>query len=196
MPGYDNSGVEPLRFDLDMARDLIAESSYGDASNLPEITLYTTGGGGATSRVIEAIVGMYEENLGIRIAIEQTDWATFLMEISRPQNPYQMYSLGWIADYPDPQNFLDVLFHSDSLDNHMGYANPEVDRLLEEARTELDEDRRMSLYREAEQMIVEDAPWVPLHYDMQYNLTKPYVKNMSYPPMIIPRLQHVSIETQ
>jgi len=193
MPGYDNSDLKPLAFDLDKARVLIAESIYGDVDNLPEITLYTTGAGGATNRVIEAIVGMYEQNLGLRIGIEQTDWATFLMEISRPENPYQMYSLGWIADYPDPQNFLDILFHSGSLDNHMGYANPEVDRLLEEARTEQDHDRRVSLYLQAEQMILNDAPWVPLHYDVEYWLTKPYVKGMIYPPMIIPHLQFVSI---
>lgn len=193
MPGYDNSSLEPLEFDPDRAKELIAQSEYEDAGNFPEITVYTTGAGGATSRVIEAIVGMYEENLGIRIGIEQTDWATFLVEISRPENPYQMYSLGWIADYPDPQNFLDILFHSRSMDNHMGYANPEVDGLLEEARTEQDHDRRMDLYLEAEQMILDDAPWVPLQYDVDYWLTKPYVKGMIYPPMIIPYLQYVSV---
>ena len=193
MPGYDNSDLKPLEFDLDKAKQLIAESKYGSVDNFPEITLYTTGAGGATSRVIEAIVGMYEKNLGIKIGIEQTDWATFLVEISRPENPYQMYSLGWIADYPDPQNFLDVLFHSESMDNHMGYSNPEVDRLLEEARTEQDHDKRMALYHKAEQMILNDVPWVPLHYDVEYWLTKPYVKGMIYPPMIIPRLQYVSI---
>jgi len=192
MPGYDNPDLEPLEFDPEKARELIAESKYEDVTNFPEITLYTTGAGGATSRVIEGIVGMYEENLGIRIGIEQTDWATFLVEISRPENPYQMYSLGWIADYPDPQNFLDILFHSESLDNHMGYANPELDGLLEEARTEQDHDRRMALYRQAEQMILNDAPWVPLHYATDYWLTKPYVKGMIYPPMIIPYLQYVS----
>jgi oligopeptide transport system substrate-binding protein len=193
MPGYDNSGLEPLTFDLEAAKELIAESGYEDAGNFPEITIYTTGAGGATSRVIEAIVGMYEENLGIRIGIEQTDWATFLMEISRPENPYQMYSLGWIADYPDPQNFLDVLFHSQSLDNHMGYSNPEVDRVLEEARTEQDHAERMALYLQAEQIILDDCPWVPLQFDVDYWLAKPYVEGMTYPPMIIPYLQYISI---
>jgi len=192
-PGYDNSDLVPLEFDLEKATELIAESRYEDVSNFPEITLYTTGAGGATSRVIEAIVGMYEQNLGVRAAIDQTEWATFLVEISRPDNPYQMYSLGWIADYPDAQNFLDVLFHSESLDNHMGYSSPEVDELLEEARTEQDRDRRMELYRQAEQMILEDAPWVPLHYDVEYWLTKPHVKGMTYPPMIIPKLHYISI---
>jgi oligopeptide transport system substrate-binding protein len=193
MPGYDNADLEPLGFDLAKAKVLIDESEYEDVSLFPEITLYTTGAGGGTSRVIEAIVGMYEENLGIRIGIEQTDWATFLTEISRPENPYHMYALGWIADYPDPQNFLDILFHSESLDNHMGYANSEVDNLLEEARTEQDHDRRMALYRQVEQILLDEAPWVPLEYATDYWLTKPYVKGLIYPPMIIPHLQYVSI---
>jgi ABC-type oligopeptide transport system substrate-binding subunit len=106
-----------------------------------------------------------------------------------------MYDLGWIADYPDPENFLDVLFHSEKSENHMGYSNPELDEFLEKARTEQDPEERLKLYQEAEQLIINDAPWVPLFYEVEYWLTKPYVKGMIYPPMIIPKLQYVSIET-
>jgi oligopeptide transport system substrate-binding protein len=195
MPDYHNEDLEVLSYDPDKALQLIAESKYGDVADLPEITLYVTGAGGATSRMIEAVVGMYKENLGIDIAIQQTEWATFLSDISQEENPYQMYSLGWIADYPDPENFLDVLFHGEKSENHMGYSNPEVDELLEEARTEQDPEERLQLYQEAEQIIINDAPWVPLFYEVEYWLTKPYVKGMIYPPMIIPKLQYVSIET-
>ncbi len=195
MPDYHNENLQVLSFDLDKARELIAASKYGDVANFPEITLYTTGAGGAPSRMIEAITGMYKENLGIDIAIQQTEWATFLSDISQEENPYQMYSLGWIADYPDPENFLDVLFHSEKSENHMGYSNPELDELLEKARTEQDPEERLKLYQQAEQIIINDAPWVPLFYEVEYWLTKPYVKGMIYPPMIIPKLQYVSIET-
>jgi oligopeptide transport system substrate-binding protein len=195
MPDYHNEDLKVLSYDPDKALELIAESQYGDVADLPEITLYTTGVGGAPSRMIEAIIGMYKENLGIEIAIQQTEWATFLSDISQEENPYQMYSLGWIADYPDPENFLDVLFHSEKNDNHMGYSNPELDELLEKARTEQDPEARLKLYQEAEQIIINDAPWLPLFYEVEYWLTKPYVKGMIYPPMIIPKLQYVSIET-
>jgi len=195
MPDYHNEDLKVLSYDPDKALQLIAESKYGNVANLPEITLYTTGVGGAPSRLIEAIVGMYKENLGVDIAIQQTEWATFLSDISQEENPYQMYDLGWIADYPDPENFLDVHFHSEKSENHMGYSNPEVDELLEKARTEQDPEERLKLYQEAEQIIINDAPWVPLFYSVEYWLTKPYVKGMIYPPMIIPTLQYVSIET-
>jgi oligopeptide transport system substrate-binding protein len=195
MPDYHNEDLEVLPYDPDKALELIAESKYGDVADLPEITIYVTGAGGAPSRLIEAIVGMYKENLGVDIAIQQTEWATFLSDISREENPYQMYSLGWIADYPDPENFLDVLFHSEKSENHMGYSNPEIDELLEKARTEQDLEERLKLYQEVEQILINDAPWVPLFYEVEYWLTKPYVKGMIYPPMIIAKLQYVSIET-
>jgi oligopeptide transport system substrate-binding protein len=195
MPDYHNEDLEVLSYDPDKALELIAESKYGDVADLPEITLYTTGAGGATSRLIEAVIGMYKENLGVDVAIQQTEWATFLSDISQEENPYQVYSIGWIADYPDPENFLDVLFHSEKSENHMGYSNPKLDELLEKARIEQDPEERLKLYQEAEQIIINDAPWVPLFYEMEYWLTKPYVRGMIYPPMIIPKLQYVSIET-
>ncbi|MFQ5577759.1 MAG: peptide ABC transporter substrate-binding protein, partial [Anaerolineae bacterium] len=127
VPGYNNPDLVPIPYDPDKALELIAESKYGDVSEFPEITLFTSGVGGSPARITEAIVASYLETLGVEIAIQQTDWPTFLADITRDENPYQMYELGWIADYPDPQNFVDILFHSKSRQNHMGYSNPELD---------------------------------------------------------------------
>jgi oligopeptide transport system substrate-binding protein len=192
MPGY-NENLQGYSYDPEKARQLIAESKYGNVNNLPEITLNVSGGGGATARQVAATVEMYKQNLGVDIAIQQTDWATYLWDLRAHR--YQMFGLtaGWIADYPDPQNFLDVLFHSESRNNDMEYSNPEVDRLLEEARGEQDFEKRMELYQRAEEMILEDAPIVPLTHNAEYWLTKPYVEGMIYPPAIIPKLKYVSI---
>ncbi len=192
MPGY-NENLTGYPYDPEKARQLIAESKYGSISNLPEITLNVSGGGGTAGRQVEAIVEMYKQNLGVNIAIQQTDWATYLWDLRAHR--YQMFGLtaGWIADYPDPQDFLDILFHSESRNNDTEYFNPEVDSLLEEARREQDFEKRMALYQQAEKMILEDAPIVPLTHDADYWLTKPYVKGMIYPPAIIPKLKYVSI---
>lgn len=190
IPGY-NPDLEGLGFDPERARQLLEESAY--AGNLPDVTLHVSGAGGAAPRTIEAIVEMWRQNLGVEVAIEQTEFATFLSDLNRRPNPYQMYSIGWIADYPDPQDFLDILFHCESLDNHSGYCNPEVDRLLEAARLETDEQERFGLYHQAEQLILEDGAWVPLFYGKQYWLTKPYVQDMSFPAAIVPRMKYVSI---
>jgi len=180
-------------YDPEKARQLIAESKYGDVSNFPEIVLNVSGGGGAAARQVEAIVEMLKDNLGVDIVIEQSLWATYLDDLKAHR--YQMFGVtsGWIADYPDPQDFLDILFHSESFDNNHEYSNPEVDRLLEEARVEQDPDKRMKIYQQVEQMIINDAVWVPLSHGMDYWLTKPYVKEMIYPAMIIPKLKYVAI---
>ncbi|MBL7184085.1 MAG: peptide ABC transporter substrate-binding protein, partial [Anaerolineae bacterium] len=109
MPGY-NENLQGYLYDPEKARQLIAESKYGDASNLPEITLSVFGGGGAAARQVAAIVEMYKQNLGVDIAIQQTGWATYLQD--SVAHRYQMFGVtaGWIADYPDPQDFLDILF--------------------------------------------------------------------------------------
>ena len=106
----------------------------------------------------------------------------------------QFFSMGWIADYPDPEDFLDILFHSESGLNHTNYSNPRVDQLLEEARIETDTQRRMQSYEQAEETIVADAPWVPLWHSVDYVLTKPYVKGATYAAAIFPWLSNVSIE--
>ncbi len=192
MPGY-NENLKGYPYDPEKARQLITESQYGDASKLPQITLNISGGGGVADKQVKAIVDMYKQNLGVDIAIQQTDWATYLWDLRAHR--YQMFGLtaGWIADYPDPQDFLDILFHSESRNNDTRYSNPEVDSLLEEAQGEQDFEKRMELYQQAEQIIMDDAPIVPLTHDADYWLTKPYVEGMIYPPVIIPKLKYVSI---
>jgi oligopeptide transport system substrate-binding protein len=189
MPGYDNSDLRGYPFDPERARQLIAQSSYGSVDNLPPITLNVSGAGD----IEEAIVRSYEENLGLTIEVEDMPWPDFLQDLNQRDIPYQMYELGWVADYPDPQNFLEILFHSQSAQNHGGYSNPEVDALLDEARGTLDDDERAALYRQAEQLILDDAVWIPLTFDAGHWLIKPYVQNYRIPPMRVPKFQHVAI---
>jgi len=185
MPGYQRD--KPLlTYDPQRAQQLLSESEYGDASRLPPITLTIGGSGGQLPPTIEAIIAMYHENIGVDIDVVQSEDVL----AGRPQ----FFSIGWIADYPDPENFLDILFHSKSNLNHTGYANPQVDQLLEEARIEMDMTRRMQLYKQAEEIIVAEAPWVPLWHSVNYVLTKPYVKGAVYAPSIFPWLSKVYIE--
>jgi oligopeptide transport system substrate-binding protein len=193
MPGYENPDLSDFEFDPERALELVAESSYGDVSELPEITLSVSGQGGGVGPVIEAIVESYKANLGLELAVEQTPWPDFLADLNDPNAPYQMYQLGWIADYPDPQNFLEVLFHSKSSQNHGGYNNPEVDATLDQARKAQDPAEREALYQKAEQMILEDAAWVPLYFGVENWLVKPYVQGFQVPPLKKPKFQYVSI---
>ncbi len=193
-PGYDPN-LGGYEYDAEKAKRLLSESKYGsNMDEFPDIVLSLPGSFGASvGPPTEAILAMWQETLGIEVEVQQTEWATYLQD--QHEGRFQMYGgSGWVADYPDPENFLDVLLHSESVDNHTNYANPEVDRLLEQARTEQDQAKRFDLYNQAEKLIVADAPWVPLwHGDSGYVLIKPYVKDYFLFPMVIPRLRHVKI---
>jgi oligopeptide transport system substrate-binding protein len=194
MPDYKDTDLKPLDYNLDKAKQLISESKYGDVSNFPDITFYTVGAGGATSRLIEAVVASLKDNLGVQIQVQQTDWATFINDLNDPNNANQIWDLGWIADYADPHDFLDVNFRCDSRQNNTGYCNPDLDKLLDQAASEEDPAKREALYYQAEQIIVTDAPWIPLFYEVQYWLVKPYVKDFYLPPLIKPKLQYYQVE--
>jgi oligopeptide transport system substrate-binding protein len=105
-----------------------------------------------------------------------------------------MFAIGWIMDYPDPEDIIDLLFYSASRQNNTGYANPEVDRIVLDARTELDVTRRLQLYQQAERIILEEAPWIPLFYGQEHYVVKPHVKELDPTFTVIPRLRYVRIE--
>ena len=190
-PGFSES-VSGYEFDPIKAKQLLLESKYGnDLDNLPPITITTPGSFGANvSLDMEVVLAMWEKNLGITTEFQQTEFATFLKDLNKRR--FQMFDIGWIADYPDPENFLDILFYSDSSNNHTNYNNPEVDALLEKARVETDETLRFSIYNDVEQTILDDAPWIPLWYSGErYLLVKPNVHDYLLTPLIIPKLRHV-----
>ena len=192
-PGF-NPDLKGLRFDPIEAKRLLSQSKYPDPAQMPRITLTVPGTGGAIGLDLEAILQMWKENLGLtKVEIQQVEFATFSQETQRKK--YQLFALGWSADYPDPYDFLDILFYSKSTNNHTNYSNPEADRLLLRARTEQDVGKRIALYQKIERTIVNDAPWLLLWFSGErFALVKPYVKNYVIPPFVIERFKDVHIE--
>ena len=191
-PGY-NPEIIGYGFNPERARALLAESKYGaDTSTWPPIILTMPGSfGSAMGPVEEAIMAMWSENLGLEVEILQTEWATYLDDLR--DNRMQMFgSLGWVADYPDPENFLDVLFHSESSTNASKLDVPEIDRILEDARSERDEEKRFQMYRNAEELILEQAPWVLLwHSAGEHYLIKHYLRGYPLTPLVVPKWRYV-----
>ncbi len=195
-PSY-NTDVRGYGYDPERALKLLKQSKYGnDLDNLPRITLSISGSFGADVPLdLEVILSSWEEVLGVTVDIQQTEWATFLQDLQ--DRRYHMFRLGWGADYADPENFLDILFHSKSDNNHTNYNNPEVDALLERARVEPDQVTRFKMYNKIEQMILDDAPWVLLwNTGETYALIKPEVKGYELTPMTIPKYRYVYLEQQ
>lgn len=188
-PGYTDS-IEGLEFDEEAAKAELAMSKYADPATRPRIVLSVSGTGGDVGIGTQVILEMWEKTLGVEVEIQQVEWATYLEDLN--QRKFQLFSLGWQADYPDPQDFLDILFHTESETNHGAYSNAEVDAILEEARVERDGNRRVELYNNAEQMIIDDAPWVPLWYEGESHvLIKPYIKDYRLLPMSVPKFRYV-----
>ncbi len=187
IPGYNEELLDSPAptADLERARELLAESNYGGAENLPPIAAY---GGGWTGTLAE----IAREEFGIEMEVRAYEnFGAFMAALDEENLP--MFGYGWVADYPDPENFLRVLFHSESAENNMNYANPEVDALLEEAAVERDDQRRAELYQQAEQLILADVPAIPIIHGVNHMLVKPYVEGLVVTPMGILDLSTVEL---
>jgi len=192
-PGF-NEQLEGLRHDPVLAKKLLSESKYADPGTRPRIVITIPGTGGTPGLDLEVIINMWLEALGVEVEIQQVEWATYLKDLD--EEKFQAFGgLGWEADYPDPQDFLDILFHSESENNHGLYSSQKADTLLQDARIETDLVKRIDLYQEAEKIIVNDAAWVPLWFaGERHVLIKPYVKGYELTPMTISKMRYVYIE--
>jgi oligopeptide transport system substrate-binding protein len=191
MPGY-NEALEGLDYDVERAKDLIAASKYGDVSNLPPITLTVDGYGNSILSYLGAVIQEWQQNLGVEISVRQLEPEVFLYNLKQEKD--EMFVLGWVADYPDPHNFLDILFHTGSENNIFEYSNPGLDALLDQAAIEQNRAVRLAMYQQAEQLVVDDAPCLPLFHGTNYILVKSYVKGYELSPLGIPDLSKVYID--
>ena len=176
MPG-SNPDLAWYTYDPARAQQLLAEAGYPGGKDLPSLELWTGVTTTAVQQEHEAIKRNLE-HLGFKVElITAENWKQYKTEVLG-KRPGAIYRTGWVADFPDPDNFLFPLFHSQSTNNYANYSNPEVDRLLEQARSEGDYLKRIELYREIENLIMADAPVVNLMYHTFETLFQPYVQGI------------------
>ncbi len=190
MPGF-NPALSGLGYDIDKAKELIAASEYGDVSNLPPITITIGGWGGLIPGELEAIIHQWRINLGVEVEVRQLEPEEFLYNLMQEKD--NMFFWGWNADYPHPQNFLEILFGTGSESNAGEYSNIEVDALLQMAGVEPDSQLSLELYQQAEQKLVSDAACLPLWFGQNFTLVKPYVTGYDINPLGFVMLNRVSI---
>jgi oligopeptide transport system substrate-binding protein len=192
LPGY-NVNLVGLAYDPGQARQLLAQSKYAGPQGLPDIVYTTLGFGSTAGPDVAAMAQMWEQNLGVKITIENLEPNKFYDLLYSGQHG-QIFSGGWCADYPDPENFADVLFHSGAQQNIGGYSNAALDSILDQARIEQDVTQRIKLYKQAEQMIVQDAPALFISHSLSYMLVRPYVKGFVLTPITIPLERYLSLQ--
>jgi peptide/nickel transport system substrate-binding protein/oligopeptide transport system substrate-binding protein len=177
MPGY-NPDLVGYSYDFSRAQQLLAEAGYPEGQGLPPLELWTSATSDTALQEHEAIKQDLER-LGLKVKLfTLEDWKHYKTAVLG-KRPGAMYRYRWDADFPDPDTFLFTLFHSQSTGNYANYSNPEVDRLLEQARSEGDYLKRIQLYRQAEKQIMEDAPVVNLVYYTFETLFQPYVQGIA-----------------
>jgi oligopeptide transport system substrate-binding protein len=194
LPGF-NTELKGLPFDPAQARQLLKESKYGGPEGLPPIIFTNSGTGSYIDGSVAALAQMWKLNLGVNIIVENIE-SNYYLEQIYSGNHGQLFDGGWCADYPDPENFADVLFHTGSQQNNGGYSNTGFDALLEQARTERDVTQRIAMYQQAEQMLVDDAAALfTVHY-LSYQLVKPYVKGYTFTPIDVPIERYMWLENK
>ena len=175
MPGYDPDLVG-YYYNLRRAKQLLAEAGYPGGKGIPVLELWFSSKEDTARKELEA----YQEDLaelGITVEIHQAaDWPT-LQTILEERKP-AMFRLAWYSDIPDPDNFFYPLLFSQSKLNCTFYRNPQVDQLLEEARHSTNYQQRMWIYREIEQLVLDDAPWISQHHKKFEYLYQPYVQGI------------------
>lgn len=187
MPGYDVSKVKGYTFDLAKARALMAEAGFPEGKGFPPVTLQLNSGGGRNTMVAQAAQDMLTKGLGIQVGLQELEWSQHNDRIESGNAPF--YRLGWIADYPDPENFLNLIYGKNipstgpSSINTTRYSNPRFDALFEQALRTQDDAERFALYQQAEQIAIDDAPVVLVFNDLDYRLVQPYVRGYSSNPM-------------
>lgn len=184
MPGH-TPGLFDVEYDPAAARALLESTEHFSSGLLSEPIESYSGS--------SAFLWMWNKNLGVEfISIslpEPDDWFN-----RRDNGEFPFGFTGWCADYPDPQNFLEVLMHGESDENYSGYSNPEVNALLDQAATEPDEETRLDLYLQAEQMILDDWVFIPISHSLSFELVKPYVKNYEWTPIGIQQFHEMEIQ--
>jgi len=171
-----NPNLRGYPYDPKKARELLAQAGHPEGSGLPTIKVWS---GAKRDEVIREheLMKRYWQAVGIKAEVQyETDWPTFSRMLAEGRFPVFLYA--WFADVPDPDNFLFKLFYSQSPRNFTGYSNRIVDELLLQARKDTNLRQRVDLYRKTEQLILDDAPIIPIWHYTYERLFQPYVRSI------------------
>jgi peptide/nickel transport system substrate-binding protein len=200
---YDSKAIKGYTFDADKARKYLAKAGYPDGKGFPRLTLeINSGGGDRNIQTAEVIQKMLKENLNIDIEINVMPFAENIESIATGKA--QFWRAAWSADYPDPEIFLTLLYSKHipekatdkSYLNSSRYASPRFDSLFNAAMQEVDDTKRMDLYRQADQQQIDDGAIMPIFYDEYYRLVQKNVKNFPANAMEYRDFTRVYIEPQ
>lgn len=188
LPGYDTGKVKGYHYDITKAKQLLAEAGFANGNNLPPIKLLTI----PVYADLASFIANELQQLGIKIQVEVIQKSLLLEQTSKSQALF--FRGSWIADYPDAENYLSVFYGKNPAPpNYTRYRNEAYDSLYDKAVAEKNDTVRYNLYQQMDQMIINDAPIVPLWYDMALHLVHNNIKNFNPTGLNLLELRKVDI---
>ena len=188
LPSFDSLKVKGYSYNPELARQLISEAGFS-MQNPPVITLQTI----PVYSEIGSYVAKQLEEIGFKIQVDVVQKATLLGLTSSSKTAF--FRGSWIADYPDAENYLSVFYSKNPAPpNYTRYNNPSFDALFEKAIAETNDSVRYQLYRQADQIIINDAPIVPLWYDVVVHLVQPNVTGFPANALNLLELRRVQLQ--
>jgi len=178
--------------DVEAARRSLAEAGYPGGEGLPPIKILYNQDDTHES-VAQLIQDQWKRSLGVNANLQTLEWGSYLA--AQHQMQYQACRAGWVGDYPDPNTFLD-LFVSGGANNMTGFADPQYDRLIAAAAAEADPARRFEILRQAETLLLDETPIVPLYFRVSKNMVSPRVQGFFPNLLDIHPVQDLSLATE
>jgi ABC-type transport system substrate-binding protein len=172
LPSFDSTMVKGYQYNVAKAKQLLAEAGYPEGKKLPAIKLLTI----PTYADLGSYIANELNQLGITVQVEAMQKSLLMDQAAKSQAAF--FRGSWIADYPDAENYLSVFYSKNPAPpNYTRYANAAFDALYDRALMEKNDSLRYMLYQQMDQLVMNDAPVVPLWYDMVIHLVQPHVKN-------------------
>lgn len=179
--GYDPAYRHPYPFDLARAKTLLAEAGFPDGVGLPEL-VYDSSGTDATSRQMAELVQQQLAAIGIRLKVVMNHWPAFSEKINKGLG--QIWGVGWGADYPDPENFLQLFYGPHAApagQNGSRFQDPAYDRAFEAMRILPDGPERLAKVREMIDIVNREVPYIPGLHREAWVLSHPWCRTYKYP---------------
>lgn len=191
LPSFDEKIVKGYTYNPEKVRQLLIEAGYPDGKNLPEITLHTTDNYLEQIEFIQSQLA--ENNIKVNISVDKP----VVLRQAVASCEYNLFKKSWVGDYADEENFMNS-FYSKNFSpvgsNYTHYKNPEFDVLFEKAVREPNREVKNVLYQQMDQMLIDDAPFVPLYYDQVIRLVHKNIKDLNTNAMNLLNLKLVKKE--
>lgn len=189
LPSFDSSAVKGYHYDPAKTKQLLSEAGFPDGKDLPGIKLLTIAIYADMANFIAKQLG--ESGIPVQVDVVQK---SLLLEMTASSRAL-FFRGSWIADYPDAENYLSVFYSKNPAPpNYTRYNNPEFDILFEKAIRETNDSLRYILYQQADQVMINDAPVVPLWYDKVVRLVQPTVKGFRPNALNLLELRWVTLD--